>query len=146
MPIYEYRCSDCGFQKEFLQKVSEPRLTTCTSCGKETFEKMLTAAGFQLKGSGWYATDFKHSGSKPAEKSDDAGKNAKAATGDAAKADSAKSDGGGDSGAKTADTPAASSTSTKSDSGSGGSSETKAGTKTGSSSGSSTGAGSATPA
>ena len=145
MPIYEYRCSDCGFQKEFLQKVSEPRLTTCTSCGKETFEKMLTAAGFQLKGSGWYATDFKHSGSKPAEKSDDAGKNAKAATGgDASKADSAKSDGGGDSGAKSADTPAASSAPAKSDSGSGASSESNAGAKSGSSSGSS--AGSAAPA
>ena len=68
MPIYEYKCSDCGFQKEFLQKISDPLLTTCTECGKETFQKMLTAAGFQLKGSGWYATDFKHSGSKPAEK------------------------------------------------------------------------------
>ena len=59
MPIYEYRCTECGFQKEFLQKVSDPKLTTCTQCGKETFEKMLTAAGFQLKGSGWYATDFR---------------------------------------------------------------------------------------
>jgi putative FmdB family regulatory protein len=63
MPIYEYRCSSCGHQQEFLQKVSDAPLTTCTACGKPEFSKMLTAAGFQLKGSGWYATDFK---SKPA--------------------------------------------------------------------------------
>lgn len=65
MPIYEYRCADCGFQNEYLQKVTEARLTVCPSCGKSTFEKQLSAAGFQLKGSGWYATDFK-GGRKPA--------------------------------------------------------------------------------
>jgi len=65
MPIYEYRCSACGFQKEYLQKVSEPVLTRCPECNKDTFSKMLTAAGFHLKGSGWYATDFKNSGAKP---------------------------------------------------------------------------------
>jgi putative FmdB family regulatory protein len=65
MPIYEYRCSKCGFQDEYLQKVSEPPLTVCPSCGKRKFEKLLSAAGFQLKGSGWYATDFK-GGSQPA--------------------------------------------------------------------------------
>jgi putative FmdB family regulatory protein len=64
MPIYEYRCSSCGFQKEYLQKVSDPVMTRCPECNKDTFSKMLTAAGFQLKGSGWYATDFKNSGSK----------------------------------------------------------------------------------
>ncbi len=69
MPIYEYRCSECGFQDEFLQKHSDPLMTVCPSCGKETFKKLLSAAGFQLKGSGWYATDFKGSGSKPAAKS-----------------------------------------------------------------------------
>jgi len=63
MPIYEYRCADCGFQKDVLQKVSDAPLTTCPSCGRETFGKALTAAGFQLKGSGWYATDFKGGGS-----------------------------------------------------------------------------------
>ena len=63
MPIYEYRCSSCGHQKEFIQKISDPVLTTCPACGKETFAKMLTAAGFQLKGSGWYATDFKNKNS-----------------------------------------------------------------------------------
>jgi putative FmdB family regulatory protein len=65
MPIYEYRCESCGHQQESLQKVSDPPLTVCTKCGKPTFTKMVTAAGFQLKGSGWYATDFRNSGSKP---------------------------------------------------------------------------------
>jgi putative FmdB family regulatory protein len=65
MPIYEYRCTDCGFQEEHLQKVSEAPLIACPSCGKPTFRKLVSAAGFQLKGSGWYATDFKGSG-KPA--------------------------------------------------------------------------------
>lgn len=66
MPIYEYRCGSCGFQKEFIQKMSDAVLTTCPECGKETFSKLLSAAGFQLKGSGWYQTDFK-GGSKPKE-------------------------------------------------------------------------------
>jgi len=68
MPIYEYRCSSCGFQKEYLQKVSAPVMTVCPECDKQTFSKMLTAAGFHLKGSGWYATDFRNSGAKPAAK------------------------------------------------------------------------------
>ncbi len=68
MPIYEYRCSSCGFQKEYLQKVNDPVMTVCPECNKKTFSKMLSAAGFQLKGSGWYATDFKNSGAKPAAK------------------------------------------------------------------------------
>ena len=59
MPIYEYRCDACGFQKDYLMKMSDAPLTTCPECSKQTFSKMLTAAGFQLKGSGWYATDFK---------------------------------------------------------------------------------------
>src|SRR5882672_6345457 len=67
MPIYEYRCSSCGFQKEYLHKISDPILKVCPECNKSTFSKMLTAAGFQLKGSGWYATDFKNP--KPAAKS-----------------------------------------------------------------------------
>ena len=65
MPIYEYRCAKCGFQDEYLQKISEPPLKVCPSCGKAKFEKLLSAPGFHLKGSGWYATDFK-GGSKPA--------------------------------------------------------------------------------
>jgi len=72
MPIYEYRCSSCGFQKEYLQKVTAPVMTVCPECDKQTFSKMLTAAGFHLKGSGWYATDFKNSGAKPAAKVKDA--------------------------------------------------------------------------
>lgn len=69
MPIYEYRCEACGHQEEFLQKVSEPQLTECPVCHKHRFTKMLSAAGFHLKGSGWYATDFKSkSTTKPAEK------------------------------------------------------------------------------
>ncbi len=79
MPIYEYRCTECGFQKEYLQKVSDPRLTECPSCGKNTFSKMVTAAGFQLKGSGWYVTDFKNAGSGNAAKA--GGKDESAAAG-----------------------------------------------------------------
>lgn len=60
MPIYAYGCSSCGLQKDVLQKMSDAPLTTCPECGKETFVKQLTAAGFQLKGSGYYATDFKN--------------------------------------------------------------------------------------
>lgn len=59
MPIYAYRCESCGHAKDVLQKVSDPVLTTCPSCGGESFRKQLTAAGFQLKGSGWYVTDFR---------------------------------------------------------------------------------------
>jgi putative FmdB family regulatory protein len=65
MPIYEYRCASCGFQSEYLQKVSDPPRSVCPECGKATFNKLLTAAGFQLKGSGWYATDFKGKGTAP---------------------------------------------------------------------------------
>lgn len=60
MPIYEYRCSSCGTQKDVMQKFSDPVLTTCPECKQETFSKQLTAAGFQLKGSGYYVTDFKN--------------------------------------------------------------------------------------
>lgn len=62
MPIYEYRCESCGFQKEHLQKMSDATLTTCPTCGSESYIKLLSAAGFQLKGNGWYATDFKGGG------------------------------------------------------------------------------------
>jgi putative FmdB family regulatory protein len=72
MPIYEYRCDACGHQEEFLQKISEPPLTECPVCKMNSFNKLLSAAGFQLKGSGWYATDFKNRSAKPAEKKPDA--------------------------------------------------------------------------
>ncbi|OON59769.1 FmdB family transcriptional regulator [Massilia sp. KIM] len=65
MPIYAYRCDECGFSKDVLQKVSDPVLTTCPSCGKPAFKKQVTAAGFQLKGTGWYVTDFR-GGTPPA--------------------------------------------------------------------------------
>ncbi len=70
MPIYEYRCADCGHQEEFLQKVSEPLIAKCPACGKSAFQKLLSAAGFQLKGSGWYATDFKSGSRKPEPKTE----------------------------------------------------------------------------
>ena len=59
MPIYAYRCAACGHAKDVLQKISDPVLTTCPACGAESFQKQVTAAGFQLKGSGWYVTDFR---------------------------------------------------------------------------------------
>src|SRR5690242_4486510 len=65
MPIYAYRCNECGYSQDVLQKISDPALTVCPSCGKSTFSKQVTAAGFQLKGSGWYATDFKNSSTAP---------------------------------------------------------------------------------
>src|SRR4051812_21719893 len=65
MPIYAYRCDDCGFAKDVLQKMSDPVLTVCPSCGKSSYKKQVTAAGFQLKGSGWYVTDFR-GGNAPA--------------------------------------------------------------------------------
>lgn len=98
MPIYAYRCDACGHAKDVLQKISDPVLTTCPACGAGEFRKQLTAAGFQLKGSGWYVTDFKGGNS---------GGGAKAA-------EAPKADAGGD--AKPAETKPAE---TKSDAGSG---------------------------
>ncbi|MFJ3059205.1 FmdB family zinc ribbon protein [Herbaspirillum sp. NPDC087042] len=73
MPIYAYRCEACGFAKDVLQKISDDALTVCPSCNQDSFRKQLTAAGFQLKGSGWYVTDFRGNGSGAA--------NSKGATG-----------------------------------------------------------------
>ena len=67
MPIYEYRCPACGAHKEHMQKMSDAPLTTCPACGAQGYVKLISAAGFQLKGSGWYATDFKNSGGAPAK-------------------------------------------------------------------------------
>lgn len=64
MPIYEYQCSACGFQKEMLQKISDAPLKTCPECGKDSMQKMVTAAAFRLKGGGWYETDFKKDNKK----------------------------------------------------------------------------------
>ncbi len=76
MPIYAYRCEACGFAKDVLQKISDAPLTDCPECGKPSFKKQLTAAGFQLKGTGWYVTDFRGSSggtSAPASAKSDAG-------------------------------------------------------------------------
>ena len=59
MPIYAYKCGSCGHAKDVLQKISDASLTVCPACGAEAFSKQVTAAGFQLKGSGWYVTDFR---------------------------------------------------------------------------------------
>jgi putative FmdB family regulatory protein len=66
MPIYAYRCASCGHAKDVLQKVSDPLLTVCPACGAEALQKQVTAAGFQLKGSGWYVTDFRGGSAAPA--------------------------------------------------------------------------------
>ncbi|MGJ7916010.1 FmdB family zinc ribbon protein [Massilia sp. LXY-6] len=101
MPIYAYRCDECGFAKDVLQKISDPVLTVCPSCGKSSFKKQVTAAGFQLKGTGWYVTDFR-GGSAPA-------------TGTAPSADSGGS-AGGNSTASAAPTPTPTPAATPSDS------------------------------
>jgi len=77
MPIYEYRCESCGHQEDHLQKISEAPLSKCPACGKKKYKKQLTAAGFQLKGSGWYATDFKNGTKKADEKKTDSAAEAK---------------------------------------------------------------------
>ena len=107
MPIYEYRCKECAHEVEELQKLSDPPLVTCPACGKPTLQKLVSAAGFQLKGSGWYVTDFRGGagGAKKAEK--EAGK------ADAPAADSAKSETKSESTTKSEPAaPAASTTST----------------------------------
>ena len=67
MPIYAYGCASCGLQQDVMQKISDAPLATCPECGKETFARQLTAAGFQLKGSGYYVTDFKNGGQSKTE-------------------------------------------------------------------------------
>lgn len=79
MPIYAYKCESCGHRQDVLQKISDPLLTVCPACGASTYAKQVTAAGFQLKGSGWYVTDFRDGGSnkggaagdKPGDKATD---------------------------------------------------------------------------
>ncbi len=66
MPIYAYKCGSCGHAKDVLQKMSDPLLTVCPACGEAAFSKQVTAAGFQLKGSGWYVTDFRGGSNAPA--------------------------------------------------------------------------------
>ena len=87
MPIYAYKCDACGHAKDVLQKISDAPLTDCPACGAPKFSKQLTAPGFQLKGTGWYATDFKGGGATGAAAST-------AAASDAAAPSSAESSGG----------------------------------------------------
>ncbi|TMH62321.1 MAG: zinc ribbon domain-containing protein [Betaproteobacteria bacterium] len=82
MPIYEYRCGACGHKLEALQKFTEAPLSDCPACGKSSLSKLVSAAGFQLKGSGWYATDFKNKS--------DAGKDGESKSADAKKSDASK--------------------------------------------------------
>ena len=85
MPIYEYECQKCGHQMEALQKMSDDPLTECPACGEHALKKLVSAAGFRLKGSGWYETDFKSSGKKNLasdDKSAKSGESKPAATGD----------------------------------------------------------------
>lgn len=100
MPIYEYRCGSCGHEKEVLQRMSDKPLTKCPECGKRTFHKLVSAAGFQLKGTGWYATDFKNSGAKSPAKAEKAADKPKAA--DTAAKESPKTDAASSAGATTA--------------------------------------------
>jgi putative FmdB family regulatory protein len=94
MPIYAYRCDSCGFQKDVLQKISDAPLSQCTSCGADAFRKQVTAAGFQLKGSGWYVTDFRggnNDGGKASGAAATEAADAKASGADAPAASSAES-------------------------------------------------------
>lgn len=118
MPIYAYKCGACGFAKDVLQKISEAPLTVCPACGEPAFSKQVTAAGFQLKGSGWYATDFK--GAKPAtgKKDGDGGKTESDGAGKPsdAKGDDKKNGSGGSGDALKSDTKPASDNATGSSS------------------------------
>ena len=118
MPIYEYRCSACGHELEALQKFSDLPLRECPSCGQSHLRKLVSAAGFQLKGSGWYATDFKNSG-KPAEKKNGKG-DATSGASDAKTDSSAKSESTAKSDSAASDSTTASKSETKAASGGGG--------------------------
>lgn len=104
MPIYAYKCGSCGHAKDVLQKISDAPLTDCPACGASSFSKQITAAGFQLKGSGWYVTDFRSNGGgtasssapaadKPADKSADS--TSKPETGSSSKSETPSASAGG---------------------------------------------------
>jgi len=108
MPIYAYRCESCGFGKDVLQKISDPQLTQCPECGKDTFRKQVTAAGFQLKGSGWYVTDFRGAnGGKSAPAKPDANGASNGASGENAGANSGAAQSDAAPASSTAATPSA---------------------------------------
>lgn len=97
MPIYVYKCSACGNDHDALQKINDAPLTDCPACGQPALVKQITAAGFQLKGSGWYVTDFRNNGNKPASAS--------------ATSESGSASDSGSSGSASSSTPAPTSTS-----------------------------------
>jgi putative FmdB family regulatory protein len=97
MPIYAYRCEACGHAKDVLQKISDPVLSTCPACGAESFKKQITAAGFQLKGSGWYVTDFRGGSGGTSAPAAAAGAGAAAASTDAPAASGASDSSAGGS-------------------------------------------------
>jgi putative FmdB family regulatory protein len=96
MPIYAYRCTSCGHAQDVLQRISDPLLNVCPACGASTYVKQVTAAGFQLKGSGWYVTDFRDNASK---KPADGGAAAKSEGGEKTSAGDAPAKADGDGGA-----------------------------------------------
>lgn len=106
MPIYAYRCSSCGYEQDVLQKISAAPLTDCPSCGKPDFHKQLSAPTFQLKGTGWYVTDFRDNGTKPAGQDAKPGKSL--GSGDSGKGASSGATDGGSSAGTTASSGAAS--------------------------------------
>ncbi len=124
MPIYAYKCDSCGHAKDVLQKMSDAPLTQCPACGAQTFSKQVTAAGFQLKGSGWYATDFKGGGTPATaiDKASEASQSGDAKAGDP-KASDPKAGGAkpADSGSKPAESKPAVPASAPADSGTSGS-------------------------
>jgi putative FmdB family regulatory protein len=106
MPIYAYRCSTCGHAQDMLRKISDPPLNVCPACGAATFVKQVTAAGFQLKGSGWYVTDFRDKAGKKPGKPADGDAAAVPETNGAAGADAAPTNGTKPDAAKPADAAA----------------------------------------
>ncbi|ODP35489.1 FmdB family zinc ribbon protein [Pandoraea sp. ISTKB] len=105
MPIYAYRCETCGFAKDVLQKMSDDPLSQCPECGKDTFRKQVTAAGFQLKGSGWYVTDFRGGSGGASATASGPAASAPAGSGESAASAPASSSG---SGGESSSAPAAS--------------------------------------
>jgi len=97
MPIYEYQCTECGFQIEVLQKISDEPLSICAECGKPTMKKMVSAAAFRLKGGGWYETDFKSGKKKNVSESDHKKPESKTATKTEKKSSSTRGSSGGGS-------------------------------------------------
>ncbi|HKU87493.1 MAG TPA: zinc ribbon domain-containing protein [Casimicrobiaceae bacterium] len=115
MPIYEYRCSACGHELEALQKLRDAPLTDCPSCGQSELRKQVSAAGFQLKGSGWYVTDFRNSGAKKSGKDKASDKDAaKGNGGSDTSADSAKSGDGAKAESKSSESSATTTSATES--------------------------------